>query len=113
MTWKEQEELFDKVTSEMKDLLVNKGREYASDKDSLANFKAGAEDIGISPLQIAWIFYQKHASAVKSYIRTGKEFSSESIEGRLLDMINYSFLIMCLIKEQKEATTLVQLSKAE
>ncbi len=101
MTWKEQEELFNKVTGEMRELLVTKGREYASDKDSLNNFKQGAEDIGISPLQIAWIFYQKHASAVKSYIRSGSEFSTEPIEGRLLDMINYSFLIYCLVKEQK------------
>lgn len=103
MTWKEQEELFNKVTSEMRELLVNKGKEYASDADALNNFKAGAADVGVTPLQIAWIFYQKHASAVKSYIKTGKEFSSEPIEGRLLDLINYSFLIYCLIAEQKKA----------
>lgn len=100
MRWEEQAAHFDDIIGEMRDLLVNKGREYASDADSLANFKSG-DDIGVDPLQLAWIFANKHVSSVKSYIKHGKEFSSEPIEGRIQDAMNYLFLIYCLVKEKK------------
>ncbi len=101
MLWKDQKDHFEKTVEQMRDLLVNKGREYAGDKDALQNFKNG-EDIGVSPLQKGWIFTEKHISSIKSYIKHGKEFSSEPIEGRILDAMNYLFLISCLVKEQKE-----------
>jgi len=101
MLWQDQKEHFEKVVSEMRDLLVNKGREYAGDQDALNNFKTGT-DIGITPLQKSWVFTEKHISSIKSYIKNGKEFSSEPIEGRILDAMNYLFLISCLVKEQKE-----------
>jgi len=102
MLWQEQKEHFEKVVSEMRDLLVNKGREYAGDHDALNNFKNG-DDIGVEPLQKAWMFTDKHISSIKSYIKNGKEFSSEPIEGRILDAMNYLFLISCLVKETKDA----------
>ena len=101
MLWQEQKDHFEKVVSEMRDLLNNKGREYAGDDDALNNFKTGT-DIGITPLQKSWVFTEKHISSIKSYIKNGKEFSSEPIEGRILDAMNYLFLISCLVKETKE-----------
>ncbi len=101
MLWKEQKELFEKTVQDMRDLLETKGKEYSGDKDALQNFKNGI-DIGVTPLQKGWIFTDKHVSSIKSYIKNGKEFSSEPIEGRVLDAMNYMFLILCLIKEQKE-----------
>ena len=101
MLWQEQKDHFEKVVSEMRDLLNNKGREYAGDDDALNNFKTGT-DIGITPLQKSWVFTEKHISSIKSYIKNGKEFSSEPIEGRILDAMNYLFLISCLVKENKE-----------
>lgn len=101
MLWQEQKDHFEKVVSEMRELLVNKGREYAGDGDALNNFKTGT-DIGITPLQKSWVFTEKHISSIKSYIKNGKEFSNEPIEGRILDAMNYLFLISCLVKESKE-----------
>ena len=102
MLWQEQKDHFEKVVSEMRELLVSKGREYAGDYDALNNFKTGT-DIGITPLQKSWVFTEKHISSIKSYIKNGKEFSSEPIEGRILDAMNYLFLISCLVKEHKDA----------
>ena len=107
MHWQEQKDHFEKVVSEMRDLLNNKGREYAGDGDALNNFKTGS-DIGVSPLQKSWIFTEKHISSIKTYIKNGKEFSSEPIEGRILDAMNYLFLISCLVKEAKEQEQLTR-----
>jgi hypothetical protein len=100
MRWEEQKALFDDMVHELNELLTKKGREYASDADALANFKSGL-DIGITPLQKAWVFGEKHLSSIKSYIKKGHVISNEPIEGRVYDAINYLFLILCLIEEGK------------
>lgn len=100
MHWNEQKELFNKIVEDERYLLEEKGREYASDKDSLANFKSKM-DIGVNPLQVAMIFMDKHYSSIKSYVKTGKELSNESIESRIADMRNYLFLMYALIKERE------------
>ena len=101
MRWEQQKALFDEMVADLNSLLTKKGREYASDADALANFK-NADDIGVSPLQKALIFAEKHWFSIKSYAKRGKELSNEPIEGRVHDMINYLFLILCLIKEGKQ-----------
>lgn len=101
MKWERQKQEFESMTEDLKDLLTNKGREYAGDYDALGNFKTGG-DIGVTPNQKLWIFLDKHLSSVKSYIKHGKEFSNEPIEGRINDAINYLFLLRCLIVEEKE-----------
>src|ERR1700677_2851254 len=101
MKWNDQEKECESMIGELRDLLTNKGREYAGDHDALGNFKSG-DDIGITPNQKLWTFLDKHLSSIKSYIKHGKVFSNESIEGRINDAINYLFLLRCLITEQKE-----------
>lgn len=100
MQWKDQQVLFEQFVNGMRDLQQTKGREYASDTDSLANFKAG-ERIGISPLQKSLVFAEKHWFSVQSYARLGKELSNETIEGRLLDLANYVFLMYAIVQETK------------
>lgn len=104
MKWEEQKRLFDEMVGQLNNLLTNKGREYASDADALANFKSG-DDIGVTPLQKAWIFTEKHISAIKSYVKKGQVLSNEPIEGRVYDAINYLFLILCLINEHERANS--------
>ena len=106
MHWEEQRKEFEGMIEELRDLLNNKGREYAGDHDALGNFKSGI-DLGVSPLQKLGIFMDKHYSSVQSYIKHGKVFSDEPIEGRINDLINYAFLLRCLIKDcrREEALT--------
>jgi hypothetical protein len=101
MQWKRQKELFTSLIKEEMKLLEQKGAEYASDTDALANFKKRAEDIGIGPKQILWIFLSKHLDSIKSYIKKGNIVSNEPIEGRVQDARNYLFLLLCLIDEEK------------
>lgn len=101
MNWQTQKDEFEKQVEELKELLFNKGKEYAGDYDALGNFKAGT-DIGVTPNQKLWIFLDKHLSSIKSYIKHDRTFSNETIESRISDAINYLFLLRCLIKEQRE-----------
>ncbi len=101
MQWKRQKELFTTLIKEEMKLLEQKGAEYASDADALANFKKRAEDIGIDPKQILWIFLSKHLDSIKSFIKKGHVVSNEPIEGRVQDARNYLFLLLCLLDEEK------------
>jgi len=101
MEWKRQQQEFEATTAELKELLFNKGREYAGDYDALGNFKSGLE-IGITSKQKLWIFLDKHLCSIKSFIKHDKTFSNESIESRINDAINYLFLLRCLIAEERE-----------
>lgn len=99
MKWTEQQARFKLLIKEEMDLLNNKGAEYASESDALDNFKKQASDVGVSPQAIALIFMNKHFSAIKAYIRKGNVSSNEPISGRINDMRNYLFLLLCLIEE--------------
>jgi hypothetical protein len=103
MKWSEKNEILRDVVTQLEHLQNTKGKEYSSDYDCLHNLKNG-EEIGVSSLQKAWIFTDKHLSSIKSYIKRGQEISNEPIEGRILDAMNYLFLMYCVIHEEKTAS---------
>jgi hypothetical protein len=87
------------------DLLVVKGGEYAGDGDRLANFKRGAALTGCTPLQVAFIYASKHYDGIASFVKTSAAGtprpSSEPIEGRFDDLINYCLLMKALVVEAR------------
>lgn len=95
--------LVDSTFVEINRLLVVKGGEYANAVDRLANFKRGAALTGCTPLQVLFIYMSKHYDAVASFVQTSAKGearpSSEPIEGRLDDLINYCLLAKGLIAE--------------
>ena len=104
MKWSEQQALFKASIKIESELLNQKGSEYASDADALANFKGQAVDLGVDPLVVCSVLMNKHYRSIQSYIRKGgKTSSNEPIEGRVADMRNYLFLMLCLIEESKKA----------
>lgn len=80
-----------------------KGHDYAGDDDALLNFKTAAAAVGLAPEQIWSVYAHKHWSAVMTYVRDQGQLASEPIEGRLHDLILYSFLMLGLIEERKQA----------
>lgn len=94
-------EYVDKTWHEAVAVLLAKGADYAGSIDRLANFKRGAALTGATPEQIAFIYLSKHYDAVATYVREGK-LSSEPIEGRLVDCLNYILLLGALIHESKQ-----------
>lgn len=89
-----QDGMFQKIIS----IRQTKGREYATDEDTLADFKEVAEEAGITPLQCWATYVKKHERAIDTYIREGA-VKSESIEGRILDVIVYHILLLGLIED--------------
>ena len=89
----------------IKSLLTVKGGEYAGTDDRLANFKRGAALTGCTPLQVLFVYLSKHYDGVASFIKTSAAGSvrpsSEPIEGRLDDLINYCILAKALLAESK------------
>ena len=96
--------LVQETVASIQSLLVVKGGEYAGSDDRLANFKRGAVLTGATPLQVLFIYLSKHYDAVATYVRdqaTGTQRPrSESIVGRLDDMINYCILAKALVQEE-------------
>lgn len=97
--------LVDETFAACTQLLVVKGGEYAGSDDRLANFKRGAALVGCTPLQVALIYLAKHYDAVATYVRDdagGTERPrSESITGRLDDLLNYCLLMKALVEEKQ------------
>lgn len=87
-----------------------KGKDYAGDKDALANFKVIGKDLGLDPMTVWGVYASKHWSAIMAFIREGK-VESEPIEGRLHDVILYCFLLLGLIQERKVQAKLEQATR--
>lgn len=92
--------LMDDHYAKITEINRTKGHDYAGDDDALANFKQAAEKLGLTPEQIWGVYADKHWSAVMTFIKEG-DVKSEPIEGRLHDVILYSFLLLGLIEEKK------------
>lgn len=99
--------LVDETFQTARQLLVVKGGEYAGSDDRLANFKRGAGLTGATPLQVALIYLSKHYDAVSTFVKDDAAGTSrprsESVEGRLDDLLNYCILLKGLIREQAES----------
>ena len=80
-------------------LLTVKGNDYTRhEEDRLSNFKRSGAALGLSPMQVWAVFINKHIDAVMAYVKTGRT-ESESIQGRLDDIVNYCYLGEALIHE--------------
>jgi len=75
-----------------------KGKEYATEEDTLADFKEVAVEAGVTPLQCWATYVKKHQRAIDTFIRSeDQEVKSEPIEGRVLDVIVYHHLLLGLL----------------
>jgi len=75
--------------------------ESRGDQDVLENFKATGKDLNLDPLQVLGIFMKKHWSSIINYIKTGRTYSSEKIDGRIMDLIQYLELTYACIEEKR------------
>ncbi len=85
---------------EMKD---TKGKEYSNGEDRFGNFNRLAAQLDMTNIQIGWVYLAKHLDSIASYCRTGQSFSTEGIEGRIVDAIVYLTLIAGMIEETRKS----------
>ncbi len=79
------------------ELTDTKGREYANSDDQLANFKRLADQLNLSPAQIAYVYLTKHLDSIQSHIRDPEKLLSEPVESRIDDAILYLILLKALL----------------
>lgn len=101
MTRDEFQERIKKQFQTILELNNTKGHDYAGQEDALANFKRHAETLGIPPEKVWGVYASKHWDAVLTYIREG-EVKSEPVNGRIMDLILYLFLLDALIEDEQK-----------
>lgn len=98
MTRDEFQKLMDRHYQFIKGINDTKGDDYAGQDDALRNFKEQAVRLGLTPFKVWGVLADKHWFAIESFVKNG-ELQSEPIEGRLHDIILYSFLLLGLIED--------------
>ncbi len=82
-----------------------KNKSYAGQGDTLANFKRNAEALGLTKYQIWLVYFNKHIDSVNNAIKDNPSNpvdASESLTGRIIDIIVYSAILYCLLYEDNE-----------
>lgn len=101
MTRNDFKKLVDKVIIPQCLAIMNsKGLSYSGKEDTLANFKRCAKLADTTPQKALFIYACKHWDSISSFIR-GEYKDSEKISGRIVDIINYMFLLYALLVEEK------------
>ena len=80
----------------------NGQKEYARQNDDVhANFKRISSYLGISPAKVIMVYLLKHIDGINAHI-DGHKSQRENVEGRIIDVIVYLFLLYGLITEEKD-----------
>ncbi len=99
-------EKFNEYQKKLLDLVIEmkntKGKEYANSDDRFGNFNRLSSRLGLTNTQVAWVYITKHLDSIESYIKNGKVYSTESIQGRILDAITYLTLIGGMAQENDD-----------
>ena len=103
MTIEERQAIVKELYNEAETIMLAKGKSYAgTGQDSLANFKRNADRLGLTPFQVWAVYFNKHIDSINSAIQgnPGKPVDfSESLRGRILDVINYATILECLLQD--------------
>lgn len=93
-------------TEEMRAVTAAKNADYsAGTDDAMDHYHSGAEEAGITPVQVWFVLLTKHYQAIRTFVRTGS-VESESIQGRFIDLANYAMLGSALVKDLKPSEVL-------
>jgi hypothetical protein len=105
--------LVEDLQTQGREILESKGRDYTrDDADRLINFKKIADEMGVDPLLVWWVYFRKHIDAIATHVKTGKA-ESEPIVTRFIDAQNYLYLGYALIKEAKDRKVATEEVKAK
>lgn len=98
-------ELFQEFTDSQREVLISKGNDYAT-QDVLSNFKlAGniSNQKANNPSAINCLnLIATKVARLGNLLSAEGDVKNESVEDSVLDMANYTFLLFCILKENKE-----------
>ena len=79
-----------------------KGEEYTiGTGEKFKNFESVGERLGLSAEKVLMVYLLKHMDSIRYYILHGTEASDESIDGRILDAVNYLVLLYGILYEKE------------
>ena len=85
-----------------------KQQEYTNkNSDVLNNFKQTSKIIGIEPMQVWAVFFNKHIQAILTHSGDPNMHQAEPIESRYCDAINYLFLGFSLIIDEQNKKDII------
>lgn len=100
MTKEEQEDFFDEYVKRMRDVLLNKGDDYAN-RDRLSNFKlAGLIAGGNAKINCLNLIATKVAR-LGVLLNSNDEPKNESVSDSIMDLANYALLLAMINYEYK------------
>lgn len=97
-------EFLERVFERIRRVLKNKSNEYSTEQDKLINFKEGAVALQVAPEYYARMLQFKHIISINDIIKKNQKASEDMILEKFIDEINYSILILALLKEKYEYT---------
>jgi hypothetical protein len=94
----------DSIIAECFAVMGTKEVDYASNEDTMANFKRNAERCGLTKYQVWLIYFGKHCDAIFNAIKYHPEnphtaTTAEPIRTRVVDGINYLTILQNLMDE--------------
>jgi hypothetical protein len=99
MTFEEFDAITETLLAQIRQMRDTKGREYAGPRDRFDNFNRLSTRMGIRRQQVWQVYFTKHIDAIESFIREERTYSSEGIEGRIVDAMVYLLLLAGMIRE--------------
>ena len=80
--------------------LADKNARYSNGKDSLHNFKAGADVMGGTPAEACWGYMTKHLVALRDMVERNDFSNREDFLEKCQDTINYIRFLWCIGNEE-------------
>jgi hypothetical protein len=99
MNQKKQEYIFNQTVDKMRDIMLSKGNDYANE-DRLSNFKLAGSICGLSPQQNCLSLIATKVARLGVLLKEKSEPNNESIEDSLVDMANYTLLLIMILKDE-------------
>ena len=105
MTNDERIAIIEAATKRRMDIMDTKGADYqGEEKEGVnGNFYRNARLLGVSPVLIWAVYFNKHIDALAKFVRTGR-VESEGLRGRLDDIRNYIDILEAMLVEEGSIT---------
>lgn len=96
---------FDALLQLMGTIRDAKAHDYSADSSSLGNFNLSATVVGLAPSTTVLVRMCDKLARVGSLVKKGRaEVKDESIRDTLLDLANYSLLMILLLEKETKHT---------
>lgn len=90
------------LSVERDSIVQSKRPEYTEgNADVLHNFKVVAAELGITPIQVWYVYFRKHVASISQFAAKPNLTLAEPISGRICDAMNYLELLAALVEDSK------------